>query len=76
MGKHYTRPSYDHPLKTELKKRGYTYDEFADLAGISRDTIVNIVKGRYPRRHSYIIDSIAYGLKISHADAERIVNGV
>lgn len=83
MAKKYTRPTYDHPLKKAIKERGYTYDEFADLCGISRDTILNIVgrktgsTGRYNHRHNNrVVDSIAFGLKISYKEAEEMVNGL
>lgn len=81
--KGYKRPTYNHPLKTAIKERGYTYDEFADICGISRDTILSIVgrktesTGKYRHRHGdYVVDGIAYGLKISHKEAEEMVNGL
>lgn len=40
---------HQHPLKTEIYKKGYTISNFASLSGLSRFTLNNIFKGSMPR---------------------------
>ena len=66
---------YDHPLKDLIHQQGDTYDTFAEKVGISRDSILNIIKRRYAKPYDYTIERIAEGLKMPYAEVRKMVDG-
>ena len=59
-----------HPLKTEIYKRGYTIQDFANECGISRFTLNRIFKDLKPRGDT--INLISKELGISYERIEKI----
>lgn len=56
---------YEHPLKNEIYKKGYTLYSFADEVGINRSTLNSIFKHENKTRGDTIY-LIAKGLNISY----------
>ena len=52
----------EHPLKTEIYKKGYTIKSFSDLCGLNRNTFNQIFKGSKPRGDTVYIISNQLGL--------------
>ena len=55
----------EHPLKTEIYKKGYTIKQFADLVGISRFTLNAYFTNRHIARGD-TINLISKGLDIPY----------
>lgn len=61
---------FEHPLKREIYKQGYTIGSFADKADINRWTLNSIFKGAKPRGDT--IYNIAKGLNRSYEEVEEL----
>lgn len=62
---------YEHPLKTEIYKRGYTITSFADKVGISRFTLTDAFTGRHKLRGD-TMSWIAEALNEPYEEVERL----
>lgn len=61
----------EHPLKTEIYKKGYTIKQFADLVGISRFTLNAYFTNRHIARGD-TINLISKGLDIPYEKASEL----
>ena len=64
---------YEHPLKTEIYKKGYTICSFADEIGINRATLNNIFTNQN-RVRGDTINLIAQGLNTSYERIQKLCN--
>lgn len=62
----------EHPLKTEIYKKGYTIKSFADVIGINRLTLNCIFKHRNKSVRGDTIYRISEGLNIPYESVERL----
>lgn len=56
---------YQHPLKDEIYKKGYTIEAFANECEISKDTLYNIFKGSTRNISWFVLNVISENLEIS-----------
>ena len=62
---------YDHPLKREIYKKGFTIESFADYIGINRATIFNMCK-KICRTRGETIYLISEGLGMPYERVEQL----
>lgn len=60
----------NHPLKTEIYKKGLTVSQFADINGFNRITLNRIFKGAVPRGDTIYL--ISKGLEMPYEEVERL----
>ena len=60
---------YEHPLKTEIYRKGYTIKSFADRVGISRFTLNDVFTGRHKPRG----DTISWIAEALNEPYEKVV---
>lgn len=68
-----TKIIYQHPLKDEIYRQGYTLTSFAEKIYISRWTLNNIFKQRFKKNHKEIVRLIAEGLNLSIEQTEKLI---
>jgi len=68
-----TKIIYQHPLKDEIYRQGYTLTSFAEKICISRWTLNNILKYRYNTNQKETIRLIANGLGLSIEEAAKMI---
>jgi len=68
-----TKIIYQHPLKDEIYRQGYSLTSFADVIGISRWTLNNIFKQRFKKNHTEIVRLIAKGLGLSVEETTKLI---
>lgn len=49
---------YGHPLRKEMIRKGLTVDKLAEMVGVNRSTILNILKRRTICPSDYTLDGI------------------
>jgi transcriptional regulator with XRE-family HTH domain len=62
---------YDHPLKREIYKQGYTVEAFADKCGLHRKTIIDICK-KQTRTRGDTIFLLSKGLNMPYEKVEKL----
>ena len=62
---------YEHNLKTEIYKRGYTLSSFADMVGINRITLNRLFKAEHKVRGDTIY-LISKGLEMTYEKVEKL----
>lgn len=60
----------NHPLKTEIYKKGLTVSQFADLNDLNRWTLNRIFKGAVPRGDTIYL--ISKGLEMPYEKVEEL----
>lgn len=61
-------------LKRKIYKSGENLQTFADKVGLSRFTIMNVIKGRYKSANGATIKLIADGLGMTYEETEKLIN--
>ena len=63
---------YQHPLKDEIYKKGYTIEAFANECEISKDTLYNIFKGSTRNISWFVLNAISDKLGMPYDETKEL----
>lgn len=63
---------YEHKLKDEIYKRGYTIQSFAEFIGIERHALINIFKNSGKSTRGDTINLISKGLDMPYEEVKEL----